>query len=122
MNKFKRPEVLEGHTIRHNTPCGHFYLTLNEHDGRLCEVRMGIGKSGNCQRLLFETLALLISVMLQSNIPREKIKKTILNQIGGNCGEVSWNDGQKYHSCVDFAVTKILEDMASREEIEIETT
>ena len=117
---FKRPEVLEGRTLKLNTPCGAFYLTLNEEEGNLREVRMLIGKSGNCVRGLFETIAILLSVLLQSDIPREKIKKTIFNQLECNCGNRIYNDGQEYHSCIDFVVQKILEDMAGRGEVKLE--
>jgi ribonucleoside-diphosphate reductase alpha chain len=119
MIDFKRPEVLKGYTPQVKTPCGTFFLTLNDDGEKLREVRMCIGKSGNCQRLLFETIALLISVLLQSGIPREKIAKTISNQLDSNCGNKILYKGEEYSSCVDYSVKKIMEDMASREEIEI---
>ena len=121
--KFTRPEVLEGRTAKANTPCGSFFLTLNEYNNQLCEVRMLIGKSGNCVRMLFETIAILISVMLQENISKEKITKTLLNQLEANCGnpffskDIDEKGNQvKYKSCIDFAITKIIEDMESRDE------
>lgn len=117
--EYSRPEVLDGYTLKMPTPCGSLYLTLNEDKEKLREVRMRIGKAGNCQRLLFETIAILISVLLQSNISRETIRKALHNQFESNCG----NDkirykGEEYHSCIDYVVTKIFEDMASRGEIE----
>lgn len=122
MKNYKRPEFLNGHTFKQQTPCGNFYLTLNE-DNKEClvEVRMGIGKSGNCVRMLFETIAILISVMLQSDIPRDKIAKTLLNQLEGNCGNRLYNSGDCFHSCLDFSVRKITEDLLNRGEIEKET-
>lgn len=117
--KWKRPEVLEGFTLSLPTPCGHFYLTLNEDGGRLREIRCEIGKSGNCQRVLFQTIAILISVLLQSNIPREKIVKTLLNQLEANCGNITHHKGEKYYSCVDYLVKRVIEDMVSREGIEL---
>ena len=113
--KWKRPEMLEGRTLLAKTPCGGFYLTLNECDNQLCEVRMLIGKSGNCVRVLFETIAILISVMLQENISKDKITKTLLNQLEANCGNTIWVDGDKYTSCIDYAVTKIIEQIEARE-------
>lgn len=114
--KWKRPEVLDGYTTQAKTPCGSFYLTLNECAGELKEVRMVIGKSGNCVRMLFDTIAILISVMLQEGIPKDKITKTLLNQLEANCGNTIWVDNQMYRSCIDYAVTKIIEDMGSRGE------
>ena len=116
MDKFKRPECLSGRTSMAKTPCGSFFLTLNECGNQLCEVRMLIGKSGNCVRVLFETIAILISVMLQENISKEKITKTLLNQLEANCGNTIWVEGERYHSCIDYAVTKIIEDIESRED------
>jgi len=115
--KFKRPETLDGITAELPTPCGNFYLTLNECGGKLREVRMGIGKSGNCMRMLFETIAILVSVMLQSNIPKDKIVKTLFNQLEGNCGNRIYYKGEEYHSCLDYAIRKIIEDMAGRGEV-----
>ncbi len=123
MTTYKRPEVLEGRTIKLNTPCGAFYLTLNEDNNKLREVRIRIGKSGNCQRLLFETISILLSVLLQSDIPREKIKKILFHQLSGNCGnDKIWHGGDKYNSCIDYAITKIFEDLAGRGEITLEET
>ncbi len=119
--EFERPEVLEGYTTKIPTPCGTFYLTLNEYDNKLCEVRMRIGKSGNCQRLLFETISILLSVLLQSNISKEKIQKILYHQFGSNCGNNKIRyKGEEYHSCIDYVITKIFEDMAGRGEIKLE--
>ena len=118
MTKWKRPEVLEGYTLKLPSPCGSFFLTLNEHEDKLREVRMTIGKSGNCQRLLFETIGILVSVLLQEDIPKEKVAKALVNQLEGCCGNRIYDKGAEYTSCIDFMVQKIIEDMGSREEIE----
>lgn len=115
-----RPEVLEGYTPKLETPCGSLYFTLNEYDSKLCEVRVTMGKSGTCMNIMLQTIALLISVMLQSGISREVIKKALLNQFEGNCGQTIWYKGVRYHSCLDWMIQKMLEDMASREEIRLE--
>lgn len=121
IENYNRPKVLEGRTIKLQTPCGGFYLTINEDEGKLREIRMRIGKAGNCQRLLFETISILLSVLLQTNIPREEIKKILYHQFEGNCGnDKIWNEGDKYDSCIDFVITKIFEDMGSRGEIKLE--
>jgi ribonucleoside-diphosphate reductase alpha chain len=117
----ERPEVLEGYTIRLKTPCGPFFVTLNECENKLYEIQMSIGKSGTCQNLLFRTIALLISVLLQSGISKENIAKALSHQMEGNCGNNKiWNEGEAYHSCIDYTFKKIVEDMANRGEIEEE--
>jgi len=117
---FKRPEVLEGYTQKLETPCGDLYLTLNEHEGKLCEVRVTMGKSGTCINIMQQTIALLLSVMFQSGVSKEKVYKALLNQYEGNCGNGTFYKGDYYHSCIDFIIKRILEDLASREEIKIE--
>jgi len=116
---WKRPEVMRGRSPKLNTPCGTLYLTLNEDGGILREVRINMGKSGSCIGIMFPTIALFISVMLQSNMSREKIKKTLLKQFDGNCGQVIWQEGERFSSCIDWIITKILEEMANRGEIEL---
>lgn len=117
----KRPATLSGYTKKFNSPCGSFFLTLNEHEDKLYEIIACIGKSGSCQNLLFRTITLLISAMLQSGMPKEKIKKILFKQFEGNCGNgtIHWK-GNEYHSCVDFMVQSILEDLANRGEIKLE--
>ena len=117
---FKRPEVLEGYTQKLETPCGDLYLTLNELERKLYEVRVTMGKSGTCMNIMQQTIALLLSVMLQSGISKEKIHKVLLNQFEGNCGNGTFYKGERYHSCIDFMIKRILEDLASRGEIKIE--
>lgn len=117
---YKRPELLEGRTDVLKTPCGSLYLTLNEDNGILREVRITLGKSGSCFNIMLQTIALFISVMLQSNMSREKIKKTLLNQFDGGCGQTIWHNGEKFESCIDWIIGQILSEMASREEITFE--
>ena len=120
MKDFIRPEVLDGYSPKLETPCGSLYMTLNECGNKLCEIKVTMGKSGTCMNIMLQTIALLISVMLQSNINKDKIKKALLNQFEGSCGQVIWYKGEKFHSCIDFLVQKVLEDLSARGEIEIE--
>jgi len=120
MKEIIRKDCIEGYTPKLETPCGSLYLTLNEQDDKLCEVRVTMGKSGTCMNIMLQTIALLISVMLQSGIDRNKIKKALFNQFEGSCGQVIWYKGEKYHSCIDFMVQRILEDLSARGEIQIE--
>ena len=118
---FKRPEVLEGSTTKLKTPCGAMYVTVNEFEGKLCEVMLTLGRSGTCQNLLFRVTSLLLSVMLQSDIPREKIVKAISKQMEGNCGQGRiYFNGQEYHSCIDYVFKRITEELLNREEVKAE--
>jgi ribonucleoside-diphosphate reductase alpha chain len=115
-----RPDVLEGYTQRLPTPCGDLYLTLNECQNSLCEVRMTLGKSGSCTNILFSTIAILISKLLQCGVPKEDIKHLLFHQFGGRCGQKIFHKGEEYFSCIDYVITKMLEDMASRGEISLD--
>ena len=117
---FIRPEVLENYTSKIPTPCGSLYLTLCEHKNKLCEVRVTMGKSGSCARLLLETFALLISVLLQTNLPRQKIYKILFHQFEGGCGNLIRFKGEEYNSCIDYIITKVFEDLAMRGEVKLE--
>lgn len=120
MTDFQRPEVLEGYTPKFNSHCGSLYVNMNPCENKLREVQITLGKCGTCQNLLFRTISLLISVLLQSNIPRENIQKALSHQLEGNCGSGGmFFDGVMYHSCVDFVFRLILQDMASRGEIKL---
>jgi ribonucleoside-diphosphate reductase alpha chain len=120
MKTLDRPEVLNGYTSRIPTPCGSLYLTLNENNDKLCEIRATLGKCGSCMNIMLQTIALLISVMLQSNISREKIQKTLENQFEGGCGNIIRYKGEEYNSCIDYIIRKVLEDMGARGEITLE--
>ncbi len=116
----ERPDVLEGRTHKVKTPCGTLYVTLNELNNMLFEVRITKGKPGSCTRAMLETIGILLSVLLQTKMPREKIEKTLSNRITCNCSEVIRYKGEEYASCVDYIVRLMLEDLASRGEIKIE--
>lgn len=120
-DQFIRPEFLEGYTPRLKTPCGSLFVNFNHCDNKLREVQITLGKSGTCQNLLFRTISLLISVLLQSNVKRDDIVKAISHQLEGHCGNGKiYNDGVQYHSCVDFVLKMMLEDLANRGEVKIE--
>lgn len=120
-DEFIRPDVLDGRTPKLTTPCGSLFVNLNHCDNKLREVQITLGKSGSCQNLLFRTISLLISVLLQSNVSRENIVKALSHQMEGSCGNGRiYCDGMQYHSCVDFVLRSIVEEMANRGEIKLE--
>ncbi len=116
----ERPEVLNGYTPKIDTQCGTLYLTLNELEEKLFEVRLIMGKAGNCVNTLLQTITILISVLLQSKIPPDKIAKALEKRLDSHCPEPFIKDGIKYVSCVDWVIRKILEDMTNRGEVNLE--
>ena len=106
----KRPEVLNGRTLKAKTLCGSLFLTLNEDEGELTEVRINLGKSGNCVRGLLELIGILYSIILQSDIPQEaKIKALKKHALGINCGNPFSINGTSYTSCIDWIGQKCIE-------------
>lgn len=116
----ERPECLHGYTPKVETNCGTLYLTLNELNDKLFEIRLTMGKAGNCVNTFLQIIAIYTSVLLQTKIPREKIISILSNRIDCHCPEPFWKDGVKYVSCMDWILRKITEDMHSRGEIETE--
>lgn len=113
----KRPEVLTGKTIKAKTNCGSFYLTLNQDDGKLFEIREVLGKSGNCVRNLMEINALLFSILLQLGIENEKVIKTLQKHfVGVKCNSDPFIfKGKQYKSCTDFIGHMILEELGEKD-------
>ena len=108
----KRPETLEGKTLKASTDCGSFFLTLNKLDGELFEVRAELGKSGNCVKNLLHLVAVLYSVLLQSDIEKEELIKIIKKNCEGvSCGNAFPINGTMYKSCVDWAAQQILREL-----------
>jgi len=112
MTRKKRPDILNGKTLKAKTECGSLFITLNQMDGSLGEVRLNLGKSGTCVRSLLELIGVLISTILQFEMPQdEKIKlfKKHFSEI--NCGNPFVLNGMKYTGCVDYIGKKCLEEL-----------
>ena len=107
-----RPDTLEGKTLKAKTDCGSFFLTLNKLDGELFEVRAELGKGGNCVKNLLHLVAVLYSVLLQSDIDKKELIKIINKHCNGvACGNSFPIDGTMYKSCVDWAAQQILKEL-----------
>ena len=112
MPRKKRKEVLAGETIKAVTECGGMYLTLNKQDDELFEVRMEMGKSGNCVKSLLHVIAVLYSVLLQSDVESEDLIKAIKNHLlGVSCGNHFMLKGRKHPSCLDWVARVILKEL-----------
>jgi ribonucleoside-diphosphate reductase alpha chain len=104
MEQWKRPKSIPSQTEKITTQCGSLFLTFGYEGDRLIEVRISIGKSGICANVLLDCFARMISIALQSNMPRCKILKKIKKQFVG----VKCNQGQ---SCVDIVAERIIKEL-----------
>ena len=109
-----RPQVLTGKTIKVKTECGSMFVTLNHNEGDLFEVRLNLGKSGNCLRALLEMLGICFSIMLQSGIPKEKLIKTLKkNYEGVTCSNPFTYEGKPNSSCMDVIARLIIKELSN---------
>ncbi len=102
---WKRPKVIPSKTEHIETECGTIHLTFGYEEDKLIEVRCTIGKSGICANVLLDSFAKLVSIALQSQMPRYKICEKLKKQfVGAKC-----NQGV---SCVDVISQKIINELA----------
>lgn len=106
----KRPKILEGKTVRITTGCGQLYVTLNKtEDGKLFEVRLVMGKVGSCKNTELYLLGIALSVMLQSDMPRERVIKTLKKHwLGSKCDSMYQNEEKKFITCYDSIANLII--------------
>ena len=107
-----RPDCLTGKTHKIKTNCGNFYLTLNLNEDELYEVKMDMGKSGNCVKGMLSAISILYSILLQVGAEKEVLIKTIKRHLlGVNCGESFFHQGKNHKSCLDWAAKEILKEL-----------
>jgi len=69
---------VDGYTKKIIFGCGNLYITINLLDGKLFRVFMRLGKAGVCQCALLESVARLITIMIQDlNAPIDRICHTL---------------------------------------------
>lgn len=101
----KRPQVINGQTIKMMTGCGALFVTINkDQDNKPFEVFCTIGKCGACATSMNETIGRLISLALRSNIPAEQVYQQLL---GIRCNRPEGYGENKIFSCAD-AIAKSL--------------
>lgn len=106
----KRPEVLEGTTLKAKTSCGGFFLTMNDFDKALYEIHMELGKSGTCIKTLLHVVGILFSILLQSGMEKEELIEAVERHLKDvKCGDSFYYQEVQYHSCLDFVAKQILE-------------
>jgi ribonucleoside-diphosphate reductase alpha chain len=107
IQKRKRPDVLEGKTVKVKTGCGNLYTTLNSDGGKLIEVFAALGKSGSCTKCVMEGIARIVSLALKYDVPVEEIVKQLK---GLQCpSPMMWPKEDRVLSCPD-CIAKVLEE------------
>ncbi len=102
----KRPERVDGATLRMKTGCGNLYITINQaQDGHLFEVFTHMGKAGGCAASQSEAIGRLVSLALRSNIAPQEIIKQLK---GISCHQPAWHEEGRILSCSD-AIAKAIE-------------
>ncbi len=74
-SKRQRPTMLNGRTMKMNSPLGDLYVTVNEDEsGRPFEVFCTLGKAGGAAMADAEAIGRLVSLALRSGIPITSLK------------------------------------------------
>ena len=113
MVRKKRPDVLHGKTLENKTSCGKLFITLNELDGELGEMRLTMGKSGTCVRAMLELIGILYSVILQIEGIDKEDKLSLLKKHcqGVSCGNKFSIGKESYDSCLDLIGRVCIDEM-----------
>ena len=114
MAKRRRPDVLQGKTHSYTTSCGKIFITLNELDGELGEMRLTLGKSGTCVRAMLELIGILYSVILQIEGIDKEDKLSLLKKHcqGVSCGNKFSIGKENYDSCLDLIGRVCIDEMS----------
>ena len=106
MEEVERPFMLSGTTIRMPTSQGNMYLTVNrDTDGKIKEVFIDMGRSGETEKSFTEALGRIISIYLQSGGDILRIIRTLKGIKGGNS---LWFNGIQVFSIPD-GIAKAIE-------------
>ena len=93
-----RPRKLTGTTTKIPTGHGSLYVTLNEHDSKLIEVFLTVGKVGECVPAFTEAMGRLASVALQHGVTPAELAKQLE---GIACSHQAWYEGEHVLSVPD---------------------
>ncbi len=108
--KFERPKVLTGQTVKMKLPQGSLYVTANKNgDDIIRETFVTLGKSGGDEKADAEAIGRLISLYLQHGGKMSEVIQT-LKGIQGR--DVSWDESTPLLSLPD-AVAKALASLSS---------
>ena len=104
----KRPEVLPSRTHEKATNCGNLYVTVVFLNEKPYEVKIFMGKGGNCAFAFCEAIGNVITRGIQKGHSMEELIKCFADI---NCG----NPKDDIKSCAD-AVAQILTDYIEKKE------
>jgi ribonucleoside-diphosphate reductase alpha chain len=106
LKKLERPIVRYGKTIEVKTPVGLLFITINDYKDKPLEVFLTLGKGGQLNNILLDTLARSISAGLQYNIPLESYIKSFKDTTGNSFWSKIGNDhSQSHKSIIDMMAT-----------------
>jgi len=74
-----RPQILQGSTVKVESPLGSLYVTINEYGGRPLEVFCTVAKAGGSASASAEALGRLASLALRNAVPLAEVR----NQLRG---------------------------------------
>ena len=113
MSFWKRPKEIGGQTEKIATNEGSLFFTKNYDNGRLREIRGVISKGGTLGMVMVDTFCKLISIILQSPIPKYKIIKKFKKQFTDmNVGIDKFKHNEKEYSwTVDFIIKDVIEEL-----------
>ena len=95
----KRPEALDGKTIKIKTGCGSLYVTISvDEEGHPMEIFCRLGKSGGCASSNMEVYGRLISGWLRAGMDTD----ILIRQLRGiSCSNPAFVPGGRVLSCAD---------------------
>jgi len=111
--KTKRPDIVEGRTVKIKTSCGSMFVTVNEINNLPIEVFARIGKVGGCGTSQLDAIARTISLALRHGIDVKDIIKQLINI---RCNSVIGLGPDKVLSCAD-AIAQTLNNKYCKEDI-----
>ncbi len=104
--KLKRPIIRYGKTIETKTPVGKLYITINYHNNKPLEVFLTLGKGGQLNNILLDTLARSISLGLQHNVPLVNYIRSFKNTTGDSFwSKIDNKHTQMHKSIIDLTAT-----------------
>ena len=118
----ERPEILSGATHRARTEYGNFFVTINTLDGEPFEVIPRLGKPGNMVRTLLEHIGILYSIILRSDLSKDRIVEIFERHCRGVRDDNPFvYKGDEYLSCIDYMGRLVLEGLKKDEAIQKES-
>lgn len=110
---WKRPPVLPGQTEHIVTREGTLFFTKCYQGDKLIEVRGAIGKNATLAMVLVDTICKLISIILQSQMPKYKVVRKFKKQFADMNLDMDpfTHKEKKYSWSVDYIIKQVIEEL-----------